>query len=234
MTNPVNIAAAVEAAANALAARDDAHRAAATYSNADLTPDALTRHRAEMVQQADTRYEAAAEATAAALASVTGPTRADVFAARRPTDADGIAVTQHEQSKVRAMLDGGARLDQILAQADDRRATALLDMIDTLPDVLSSSDGAAVADEYRAAVFDRLVQLGAPDATAAHAHETTVAPLGAWANALEQGKGHTSAVPMLTRAQIAASDSPGYARTFGGASAWSPVDDDVDRLRNPR
>jgi hypothetical protein len=232
MTDARNIAATVEAASQALVTRDDAHRAAATYSNADLTPEALTRHRAQLVQQADAQFATTAQATAAAFANVTGPTREDVYAARRPNDADGIAVMQHEQGKVRAMLDGGARFDQVLAQADDRRATAMLDMIDTLPDVLTSSEGAAIANEYRGAAFDRLVQLGAPDAAAAHAHETAVAPLGAWATALAQGQGHTSGVPMLTRVQIAASDPAGYQRAFGGASAWSPMDDDVNRLRN--
>jgi len=231
MTDTVNVPTAVTAAADALMARDGAHRAAATYANVDLTPDALTRHRAEMVQRADAQFEAAVEVTAAALASATGPTRTDVYAARRPADADSIAIAQHEQAKVHAMLDGGSRLDQIIAQADERRSDALFDMIDTLPEVLSGGDG---ADEYRGAIFNRLVQLGAPDAVAAHAHETAVAPLAGWADAMAQAKAHTSAVSMLARMNVAASDPTGYARTFGAASAWSPVDRDVDRLRNPR
>lgn len=47
---------------------------------------------------------------------------------------------QHEQSKVWQLLDAGHSLDAVIATASQDRAVAIVDMIETQPEVLTSND----------------------------------------------------------------------------------------------
>lgn len=106
--------------------------------------------------------------------------RDDVLAGLGATTADEIARMQHEQGKVRALLDAGRPLAQIIADADDVRALAIADLVETLPQVLESNSGAEIVAEVRGRVFDRLADLGVDAAASVRNAEQQNAPAIAW------------------------------------------------------
>lgn len=218
-----------DTAADALVAADTAHRAALALNDADLTAEANLRRRSEAVRSADASLEAAAEHLRASLASSTGQTPDEVLRARRPSTSDAIAVVRHEQDTVRALLGQDVPLARIVAEADERRLDALLDMIETLPGVVSSGDAATVAAELRADLFERLVALGAPDAVEAAEHARNVAPVEAWAAALSEAARGPVTIPV--RQRIREVDPDGYGRTFGVFAGLPMIDRDLARLR---
>lgn len=194
--------------------------AAVQFTNPDLNPAALTRRRSDLARAAKAELAGAIPP----LPDQTGPTRADVLASRAPRTADEVAVAQHELGKVLQLLDAGRSLTDIIASADGARAAAIADGIETLPDVLTRGDGAMIAEETRARVFDRLVQLGAPDAVAASVHEQESAPILAWhrvMTGLVEGDLTLDARSALYRA-----DPEGYAQTFSADSG------DVDTIEH--
>lgn len=106
--------------------------------------------------------------------------RDDVLAGLGATSADEIARMQHEQAKVRSLLDAGRPLVQIIAGADTTRALAIADLVETLPQLLDSSSGADIVAEVRGLVFDRLADLGVDAAASVRDVEQRNAPTLAW------------------------------------------------------
>lgn len=112
--------------------------------------------------------------------------RDDVLAGLSATTADEIARMQHEQGKVRALLDAGRPLAQIIADANDVRALAIADLVETLPQVLDSKSGAEIIAEVRGRVFDRLADLGVEAAASVRDVEQQNAPAIAWHRAMTE------------------------------------------------
>ncbi|MGY1551588.1 hypothetical protein ACW5CM_07350 [Microbacterium sp. A588] len=112
--------------------------------------------------------------------------RESVLAGMGAKSADQIARMQHEQAKVRAMLDAGRALGQIIADADDVRALAVADLVETLPQVLDSNSGAEIVAEVRGLVFDRLADLGVDAAASVRDVEQQNAPTIAWHRAMTE------------------------------------------------
>lgn len=115
-----------------------------------------------------------------------GKTRDEVLAALGASSADQIARMQHEQVKVRALLDQGRPLAQIIADADEVRALAIADLVETLPQVLESQHGADIVAEVRGHVFDRLADLGVESAASVRDAEQQHAPVVAWHRAMTE------------------------------------------------
>ncbi|WP_421076800.1 hypothetical protein [Microbacterium sp. IO18] len=138
------------------------------------------------------RQRAAVAAARARLLSAVPPlpqgaqSRDDVLAVLSATTADEIARMQHEQGKVRALLDAGLPLAQIIADADDVRALAIADHVETLPQVLESNSGAEIVAEVRGRVFDRLADLGVDAAASVRDVEQQNAPAIAWHQAMTE------------------------------------------------
>lgn len=138
------------------------------------------------------RQHAAVAAARARLLSAVPPlpqgaqSRDDVLAGLSATTADEIARMQHEQGKVRALLDAGRPLAQIIADADDVRALAIADLVETLPQVLDSKSGAEIVAEVRGRVFDRLADLGVDAAASVRDVEQQNAPAIAWHRAMTE------------------------------------------------
>lgn len=93
---------------------------------------------------------------------------------------------QHEQAQVRSMLEAGQSLANILSNARQERALAIVDLVETLPEVLASSSRAEIIDETRLRAFDRLVELGDTDAVKAHEVEQAAAAPLAWHRAMTE------------------------------------------------
>lgn len=118
------------------------------FNDAANTTERATRVDAAFAQFAKTRPNVPAAPDRAAL----------VAAASAPHTADEVARVQHEQSKVRALLDAGQPISSVLANGDATRALAIADMAETLPEVMKNSDGSLLR-EIREAAADRLADL---------------------------------------------------------------------------
>jgi hypothetical protein len=183
--------------------------AAVNHANPDLTPEALTRHQTDAISNARTQLATAIPAQPDDV----GAKRAAVLAARAPQTADQIAAMTHEQSKVAALLGAGQSRAEILATASPVRAAAILDSIETAPDVLASNDRDAIKADVTSAIFDRLVELGEPDAVDALQAETAAAHIAAWSQGLTELQ-QTGNIGVGTRSAIYVADPTGYAEAF--------------------
>lgn len=152
--------------------------AAALIRDPHLTPEGLrARQRREV------------EGIRARLAAMmpdepTAPDRQPVLDALTPKSADDIAVQTHQWSKVRALLDAGRDLPSIIADADRTRLAAILDALETMPEVLEDSRPEEVVAFVRDAVWNRLVQVD-PAAERIAVIERTNAPAIAWRTVLK-------------------------------------------------
>jgi len=196
--------------------------AAMQYADADLAPEAIaTRKRA--------RVHAARQALLAARPVLPQnlPTRDGVIASLRPKTADEIARGQHEAAKVQALLDKGRPLAQIIANADETRALAIADLVETLPQVLDSNAGDEIIAEVHGLVFDRLADLGVEDATSMRDVEQQHAPAIAWHHAMtEAAEGSDATVGAWQ--DVYRADQAGYEAIRGGLDGT--VDQWVGRL----
>jgi hypothetical protein len=217
--------------ADAQVARDTATQAAVALRNDDLVPDALDRVRAAAVRKADAAHSEAAAAARAARDALTGPTRGDVLASHAPATADQVAVATIQRAQVQALLDHGRTILDVIDAADVNRVSALLSMVETLPDVLSATEPEAVAAELQDRLFDRLVTLGAADALAAQRHEAALAPLAAWAAVLSESENGGEVTPGA-RSALYRADEAGYQRVFASDVAYSLDAQAIARLRS--
>ncbi len=217
--------------ADAQVARDAAAQAAVNMRNDDLTPDALDRARASAIRTADATHAEAAAVARAARDALTGPSRADVLTGRAPANADQVAVATIQRTQVQALLDHGRTIFDVIDAADENRVTALLSMVETLPDVLSATEPEAVAAELQDRLFDRLVALGAADAVAARQHEAALAPLAAWAAVLSESE-NGGEVTSGARSALFRADEAGYQRVFASDAAYALDSQAIARLRS--
>lgn len=105
------------------------------------------------------------------------PSRAPALDALRPQTGDDVAVQDREWAKVEALRASGRRLEHIIASADRPRLAAIADSIETLPEVLGTPAGKAIAAELRDVVFSRLVALGDDQAVTIAEQEAATAPV---------------------------------------------------------
>ncbi|MBF0673176.1 MAG: hypothetical protein IR160_11395 [Salinibacterium sp.] len=173
------------------------------------------------------RQRAAVDAARARLLAAvpplpeSGTSRVEVLASLAATSADEIARMQHEQTKVRALLDAGRPLGQIIAEADDVRALAIADLVEILPQVLESRSGAEIVAEVRGLVFERLANLGIESAARVRTAEQQSAPLIAWRRVMtEAAEGSDASIAAWQ--DVYRVDADGY------ATAREGIDGNVD------
>ncbi|WP_194385222.1 hypothetical protein [Microbacterium luteum] len=178
-----------------------------------LTPEGLrARQRAEV-------EAIRARLTVAMPAEPTAPDRQPVLDALAPKGADDIALQAHQWSKVRALLDAGRDLPSIIRDADRVRLAAILDALETMPEVLEDSRPAEVVEFIQGAVWDRLVQVD-PAAERIAAIERTNAPAVAWRTILE-GLIATGEIPFEGRVLLSEVDAD--ALTLLDEGDWEAV-----------
>lgn len=184
--------------------------AAMQFVSAGLTDQAAATLKRDRVQAA---RQALLAARPAPLQDV--PSRDAVLTGLRPSTADTIAVSQHEATKVQAMLDSGRALGDIIASADVPRALAIADLIETMPHVLQSNAGADIIAEVHSLVFDRLADLGVDAAVSVRDAEQRNAPALAWHRAMtEAAEGSDASIGAWQ--DVHRSDQSGYEAARGG------------------
>ncbi|GAA4066290.1 hypothetical protein [Agromyces indicus] len=190
----------------------DAVHAAVTHTDDALTPDALEATRRQRVEQARASLLAARPTL-----PQPSETHDGVLDAKRARTADEIAVLQHEQAQVRAMLEAGQSLANILSNARPERALAIVDLVETLPEVLASTSRAEIIDETRLRAFDRLVELGDPDAVNAREVEQAAAAPLAWHRAMtETAESFDASISAMQEVYRLDPDAYEIARSGGG------------------
>lgn len=189
--------------------------AAALLQDRHLTPEGLRARQRRDVDAIRARI------TAAMPAEPSTPDRQPVLDALAPKDADAIALQAHQWSKVRALLDAGRDLPSIIATADQVRLAAILDHLETMPEVLEDSRPDEVVDFIQGAVWDRLVQVD-PAAERIAAIERTNAPAIAW-RAILEGLAATGEVPFDGRVLLQQADPDALALLDEGDSLAAPA-----------
>lgn len=175
--------------ANLITLITDARRdllATALTQDRHLTPEGL---RARQRRETDAIR---ARLTAALPALPSMPDRQPVLDALAPKGADDLALQGHQWAKVRALLDAGQDLPSIIATADRTRLAAILDHVETMPEVLQDSQPASVVEFIESAAWERLVQVD-PDAEKVAAAEAATLPARAW-HAILEGAATTGAL----------------------------------------
>lgn len=158
------------------------------FNDANLSEQGNAQRRSDVVSKA--RADLLAKRP---LLPQSGESRDAVLASMTPITADAIARLQHEQTKVRALLDAGQPLSHMIANGDAQRALAIADLVETLPQVVDSQHGAAIVDETRSLVFDRLADLGVERAVKSGDIEQRNAPAIAWHAAMTEAAEHGNA-----------------------------------------
>ncbi|UXW85108.1 hypothetical protein NFX31_12900 [Microbacterium azadirachtae] len=201
--------------------------AAVRWTNPDYTNSGITRERARRVAQA---RKALAAAIPAKPERKGGDPRESVIAGLAPKTADEIAQIQHAWAKVEKRLDAGQSLHAILTSADRDTLAAILDGISTRPEVLSAGDGgASIVAEVQQVAYDRLLELGDPEATKAHDSVALLDQAEAWSDYIaalaEPGEPSLAVLSALQRA-----DQEGFTEVQSG----SPLEgvETQERLRS--
>jgi len=184
--------------------------AAMQISDANLSATGLGEKQRAAVAAARARLLAAVPPLPAG-----GKSRDDVLAGLGASSVDQIARMQHEQTKVRALLDAGRPLAQIIAEADDVRALAIADLVETLPQVLESQSGAEIVAEVRGLVFERLADLGVESAVKVRDVEQQNAPVIAWHRAMSETAAGSDA-SLGAWQDVYRVDAEGYETVRGG------------------
>ncbi|MDT0182469.1 hypothetical protein Q9S36_20030 [Microbacterium sp. ARD31] len=189
--------------------------ATALIRDPHLTPEGLrARQRREI--------EAIRERLAGLMpAEPTAPDRQPVLDALAPKSADDIALQAHQWSKVRALLDAGRDLPRIIADADRARLAAILDGLETMPEVLNDSRPEEVVDFVRGAVWDRLVEVD-PAAERVAVIERANAPAVAWRTILE-GLSATGEIPFEGLVLLRQADPVAFDLLVDGDATHAPV-----------
>lgn len=153
-----------------------------------LTPDGLRARQRREVEAIRARLTAAMPTPPQAV-----PDRQPVLDALAPTTADAIARVQHEQAKVSALISAGRLLPEVIANASRDRLAAILDGLETMPEVLEATRPESLVAALREMVWDRLVQVDEGAQRVIAAEEATI-PARAWSTILE-GVAATGSVP---------------------------------------
>ena len=130
--------------------------------------------------------------------------REAVFGQLLATDANTVAVASHEWAKVEKLLAVGRDLGQLIRTADRRRLAAILDQFPTSKVAIDTGDTDAVVAEVQGLAFDRLVQLGDPEAQKAAQQSKVQAHTDAWHRVLrEAAEGEVSVVTQSALHRVA-------------------------------
>ncbi|WP_309127021.1 hypothetical protein [Microbacterium sp.] len=189
--------------------------ATALIRDPHLTPEGLRARQRRDVDAIRARL------TAAMPAEPTTPDRQPVLDALAPKGADDIALQAHQWSKVRALLDAGRDLPSIIADADRARLAAILDALETMPEVLEDSQPESVVEFVRGAVWDRLVQVD-PAAERIAAIERTNQPAIAWRTILE-GLAATGEIPFDGLVLLREADAAAFDLLMDGDAVAAPA-----------
>lgn len=144
-----------------------------------------------------------------------GKSRDEVLGGLGASSTVEIARMQHEQTKVRALLDAGRPLGQIIADADPLRALAVADLVETLPQVLESQHGADIVAEVRGLVFERLADLGVESVAKVRDVEQQNAPVIAWHRAMTETAAGSDA-SLAAWQDVYRADAAGYEKVRQG------------------
>lgn len=151
-------------------------RAAAEFTDKNLTPEANRRTRTDMAAAANQSLRA----VIAALPELGEDPRMAVLSVLSAKTADEVALQGREREKVDALLGSGKTMHEVIAQSDETRLGAILDNLEVLPEVLASSAPDAIIAEVQVSIFERLaMHENKAAATAAEA-------FGEWAVATAQ------------------------------------------------
>lgn len=149
------------------------------------------------------------------------PTREAVLEGLRACTADEYTALRHEQDKVTRLLESGQTVGDVLRTADAGRVLAIVDMIETLPSVLSSGSGAEVAAEFRTEAYDRLGELGVEQVSQQRALELEWAAPLAWDRVITETAAGSASIGAWQNVHVV--DRDGY-EAAGGAGdptdAW--------------
>jgi hypothetical protein len=169
----------------AFATFQKAQKEAVKFTNPNFTNSAITRERYKRLQEARaTLRDDFARITALSTAGDPDAALAAAFETLATRDADSVAVANNEWSKVRAMLDSGRGLGQIIDNADRRRLSAILDHAEELG--IEAQDVEGVVIEVQSRVLDRLAGLGEQTAQAALEAVQQARYRDAWAAVAEE------------------------------------------------
>ncbi|QPE04455.1 hypothetical protein IT882_15170 [Microbacterium schleiferi] len=180
-----------------------------------LTPEGLRARQRREVDAIRGRI------TAAMPVAPTAPDRQPILDALAPKGADDIALQAHQWSKVRALLDAGRDLPSIIRDADRVRLAAILDALETMPEVLEDSQPETVVEFIQGAVWDRLVQVD-PAAERIAAIERTNAPAVAWRTILE-GLAATGEIPFDGLVLLREADAEAFDLLMDGDALAAPA-----------
>lgn len=189
--------------------------AAALLQDRHLTPEGLRARQRRDVDAIRARL------TAAMPAEPSVPDRQPILDALAPRGADDIALQAHQWSKVRALLDAGRDLPSIIQTADRVRLAAIIDNLETMPEVLQDSRPEEVVDFIQGAVWDRLVQVE-PAAERIAAIERTNAPAIAWRMILE-GLASTGEIPFDGLVLLREADAAAFDLLMDGDALAAPA-----------
>ncbi|MGZ0066689.1 hypothetical protein [Microbacterium arborescens] len=189
--------------------------ATALLQDRHLTPEGLRARQRREVDAIRARI------TAAMPAEPTAPDRQSILDTLAPKDADSIALQAHQWSKVRALLDAGRDLPSIIQDADRLRLAAILDHLETMPEVLEDSRPEEVVEFIQGAVWDRLVQVD-PAAERIAAIERTNQPAIAWRTILE-GLAATGEIPFDGLVLLREADAAAFDLLMDGDALAAPA-----------
>ena len=189
--------------------------ATALLQDRHLTPEGLRARQRRDVDAIRARLTAAMPAEPAV------PDRPPILDALAPKGADDIALQAHQWSKVRALLDAGRDLPSIIQSADRVRLAAILDNLETMPEVLQDSRPEEVVDFIQGAVWDRLVQVE-PAAERIAVIERTNAPAIAWRTILE-GLASTGEIPYDGLVLLREADAEAFGLLMDGDALAAPA-----------
>jgi hypothetical protein len=203
-----------------------AQKEAVKFTNSNFTNSAITRERYRRLQEARETLRVSAAGHAVTLGTIDPEAAlAEAFDGILARDADSVAVANNEWTKVRAMLDSGRELGQIIDNADRRRLSAVLDRIEELG--TASGDPKGVTAEVQARVLDRLAALGDEKATAAVTARESAQHSAAWSKVIEEAL--AGPVSVGTRSALF-NASPDDFRATIGQDEWPEVDEAVQQL----
>lgn len=115
----------------------------------------------------------------------------------------------------------GRELPSIIAEAERARLAAILDNLETMPEVLEGSQPESVVEFIQGAVWDRLVQVD-PAAERIAAIEGTNQPAVAWRTILE-GLAATSEIPFDGLVLLREADAEAFDLLMDGDALAAPA-----------
>ncbi|MGN7969102.1 hypothetical protein [Microbacterium sp. 22296] len=200
---------------------------AVDYQNPNYTNSAIHRERLAQLEKA--RESLLAQIPAE---SKTDPNVgiAEVLGKLAPKNADDVALQRMEWEKVSSLIRAGRSLEALILSAQPLRLAAIANWIKVSDEALTSGDSEGVAEEVRALVYSRLVDLGVPEAIAARDVVEDANVVSAWRDVLlgaVEGAASVGALGRLYKVDPAGYAALGIEETLSRDVA---LDEKVQRL----